>query len=490
MKMSNAKRLHPISAVTNFFKQLKELIVPFIAFFIFGTKASEHDIWFFLGSSFFVLVVLVIGILSWLRFSYRLEEGELRMEYGLFVRKKRYIPFDRIQSLDFSEGILHRPFGLVKVKVDTAGSSGIADAEAVLTAVTKEEANRIQTIIAQSKKDLVERESSNPEAEAVTERVEENVVYKITQKELLLLATTSGGVGVVLSAMLAVLSQLDDIIPYERAYHEVESMISNGVAIIAVLVFVGFLFAWFIALIGTMVKYAQFTVKKTERELVISRGLLEKRQITIPLNRIQAVRISENILRQPFGLCSVYIISAGGSVRNTEGSKVLLLPAVKRGQVAKILQEHLPISVPSQPLKKLPKRSLPRYILRGSMLVLPFVIAAIAVFKLWGLLSIILFILSGVWSYLKYKDAGWNIEGQQLTMQYRSFIKHTLLMNKHHVQSLDYKESIFQRKKNLASITSLIKSGMGAIGGSMVDLEKEDASEIFHWYSHSRKAPF
>lgn len=486
--MSNAKRLHPVSAVTNFFKQLKELIVPFIAFFVFGTKASEHDIWFFLGSSVIVLVVLVIGILYWLRFSYRLEEGELRMEYGLFVRKKRYIPFDRIQSLDFSEGILHRPFGLVKVKVETAGSSGVADAEAVLTAITKVEANRIQEIIAQAKKDLVASESIT-EDETVTEHVEENVVYKITPKELLLLATTSGGVGVVLSAVLAFFSQLDDVIPYERAYHEVENMISNGVAIIAVLVFVGFLLAWFIALIGTMVKYAQFTVKKTERELVISRGLLEKRQITIPLNRIQGVRISENILRQPFGLCSVYIISAGGSVRNTEGSKVLLLPAVKKAQVANILQDYLPLSFPTQPFKKLPKRSLPRYILRGSLVVFPLVIAAIAVFKLWGLLSILLFVISAAWSYVKYKDAGWRIEGQQLTLQYRSFIKHTLLMNKHHVQSLDYKVSIFQRKKNLASATSLIKSGMGAIGGTIVDIENEDAKEIFHWYSHSRKAP-
>jgi putative membrane protein len=118
------------------------------------------------------------------------------------------------------------------------------------------------------------------------------------------------------------------------------------------------------------------------------------------------------------------------------------------------------------------------------------VIAAITIFKLWGLLSIILFVFSSAWSYLIYKDAGWSIEGQQLNIQYRGLIKHTLFMKKHNVQSLDYKESIFQRRKNLASMTSLIKSGMGAIGGTIVDIEKEDAREIYHWYSHSQKAPF
>ncbi|MGG7621745.1 PH domain-containing protein [Bacillus coreaensis] len=484
--MSNSKRLHPISAVTNFFKQLKELIVPFVAFFVFGSRASEGDLWFFVGSIAVVLVVLGLGVLNWLRFSYRLEEGELRMEYGLLVRKKRYIPFDRIQSLDFSEGILHRPFGLVKVKVETAGSSGAADAEAVLTAITKEEANWIQETIAQAKSKLAEEAVDTK----VEDTVEEHVIYKITSKELLLLATTSGGVGVVLSAMVAFVSQLDDLIPYESAYREVEKMISNGIVIVAVLVFLGFLLAWIVALIGTMVKFAQFTVKKTEREIIISRGLLEKRQITIPLNRIQAVRISENILRQPFGLCSVYIISAGGSVRNTEGSKVLLLPAVKKVQVAHILQQHLPVSSTSQTFNKPPKRSLPRYLLRGSLMVVPLVIAAITIFKLWGLLSIMLFVFSSAWSYLIYKDAGWSIEGQQLNIQYRGLIKHTIFMKKPNVQSLDYKESIFQKRKNLATMTSLIKSGMGAIGGTIVDIEKEDAREIYQWYSHSQKAPF
>lgn len=487
--MSNSKRLHPIAAVTNFLKQLKELIIPFVAFFVFGTKASEGDLWFFTGSMAIVIVVLGIGVLNWLRFSYRLEEGELRIEYGLLVRKKRYIPYDRIQSLDFSEGILHRPFGLVKVKVETAGSSGAADAEAVLTAITKEEANRIQEVIAQAKGKLVEK-ALDREVDNLAEHVEEKVIYNITSKELLLLATTSGGVGVVLSAMVAFLTQLDDLIPYESAYREVERMISNGIVIIAVLVFLGFLVAWVVALIGTMVKYAQFTVKKTEREIIISRGLLEKRQITIPLNRIQAVRISENILRQPLGLCSVYLISAGGSVRNTEGAKVLLLPAVKKAQVAHILRDYLPISSAAQLFNKPPKRSLPRYVLRGSMIVVPLVITAIAIFKLWGLWSIMLLVLASAWSYLIYKDAGWTIEGQQLNLQYRGLIKHTLFMKKPNVQSLDFKESIFQRRKSLATMTSLIKSGMGAIEGTIVDIEKEDARKIYQWYSHSQKAPF
>ncbi|MEI2401171.1 PH domain-containing protein, partial [Paenibacillus phytohabitans] len=59
---------------------------------------------------------------------------------------------------------------------------------------------------------------------------------------------------------------------------------------------------------------ANFTVVKRDEELFITRGLIEKKQTTIPLTRIQAIRIGENLIRQPFGYATVYIESAGGSI--------------------------------------------------------------------------------------------------------------------------------------------------------------------------------
>ena len=98
-----------------------------------------------------MIVFFITGIIKWKRFEYWFEDDELRIEYGLFVKKKRYIPFDRIQSLDYTEGILHRPFKLVKVKVETAGGSTSKKAEAELTAITKEAAELIEREIADAK---------------------------------------------------------------------------------------------------------------------------------------------------------------------------------------------------------------------------------------------------------------------------------------------------------------------------------------------------
>ena len=91
-----------------------------------------------------------------------------------------------------------------------------------------------------------------------------------------------------------------------------------------------------------MLKYAHFTVEKKEDELVISRGLLEKRQLTIPLKKIQGIRIVENIVRQPLGYATVYLEYAGGSIGEKDSLTVMLFPFIKK----KYLQENLQRLIP------------------------------------------------------------------------------------------------------------------------------------------------
>lgn len=478
MKMSEPKRLHPISAVINSIKQLKELIIPFLIFVVFGSKSGVIQLVISIGV---IIIVLVSGILSWLRYSYRLEEGELRIEYGVFVRKKRYIPFERIQSLDLSEGILQRPFGLVRVKVDTAGSSGMGEAEAVLTAISKEDAELIQQTM------FFAKEAAQPDnGESLEDRESEEMIYKISSRELLLLASTSGGVGVVLSAIIAFVFQFEEIIPYEKVYSGFESFIANGVVFVSILILIGFLIAWAIALVGTMVKYAGFTVKKKDNDLIISRGLLEKRQLTIPLHRIQAIRISENLIRQPLGYSTVFVESAGGSTSDNESARVMLLPIINKKQIVEILSPYLSDYNLESFICPAPKRALKRYILRGLLFILPVVVVPTIFFRPWGYASLLFILITVLYSYLKFKDAGWKMNDQQLTLRYRMIIKNTVFMKRNRIQSLTMKESFFQSKKDLATIHAVVMSGSGGTGGTVIDLEKKDIHALYKWYSYTK----
>lgn len=475
--MSEPKRLHPIAAVINMLRQLKELIVPLLFITVFGSRGSE-GLFQLIAIGGGLGIVLLTGIMSWYRYTYRVEEGELRIEHGLFVRKKRYIPIERIQSLDVSEGILQRPFGLVKVKVETAGGARTEDAEAVLTAIRKEEANQIHDLLVSVKNSQQGCDSDEKE-----DIVQESIIYKLSSGDLLLLASTSGGVGVVISAVFAFFFQFEEIIPYEKVYKEVEHFIANGMIFISLVIFLGFLLAWVISVVGTMLKYANFTLKKVDQDLIITRGLLEKRQITIPLKRIQAVRISENILRQPIGRASVFVESAGGSAINEDGSKVLVLPLIKKQHIAEILEPFLEEYPFIKPFNKLPKRALSRYLIKDLVFVIPVVIIISYFFRPWGYGSILLILVSIIWSVLKYKDAGWAIQKDFLTLRYRTFVKSTVLMRKEKVQSLTARRSLFQNKKKLASIEAVVKSGHSGSGGRVNDLEDKDVEIMYHWFS-------
>ena len=56
--------------------------------------------------------------------------------------------------------------------------------------------------------------------------------------------------------------------------------------------------------------------------------LLEKKRTTVPLNRVQGVRIIENPFRKLFGYAAVAIDNAGGGMG--EGAKINLFPLVKK----------------------------------------------------------------------------------------------------------------------------------------------------------------
>jgi putative membrane protein len=475
--MFERKRLHPIAVVSNVLKQLKELIFPILAVTVFGGGSREWSAFIIpIGA---VIFALVYGIINWFRYSYRIEENEIRIESGVFVRKKRYIPFERIQSLNQSEGILQRPFGLVKLKIETAGKGGKNEAEAELAAISKEEASRIQKVLTEIKNTEV-----GPSLEVNSNQ---NVVYKISSTELFLLAITSGGVGVIISAVIAFLAQFSEMIPYGKLFHRFEKFITNGILFISLIVLLILLVVWMFALVGMMLKYANFTVIKSGDDLVISRGFIERRQITIPFKRIQAIRVSQNLIRQPLGFATVFLENAGSSVENDGKTKIMILPLVKRNEIQKILKRWLPDYQLEVNFESAPKRALRRYLIKGWLVILPIILIPQFFLNIWGWVLILLIIPVSFLQYWTYRDAGWNLEGDQLTLQYRSINKNTVYFKKGKIQSLGMDESYFQSKKGLATIHATAKSGPAGADARVVDVERDHADEIFGWFSYEKK---
>lgn len=474
--MCKPKRLHPISILVNVGAKIKKLFIPLIVVIFFGNKGNDKALVSLFSSIVVIFFTFITSWISWLRYTYYVEGGEIRIEHGVFFRKKRFIPIDRIQSLDISEGVLQRMFGLVRLQIETAGGNLSDGPEVVLSAISRKEAEALQAGVT-SFKNLEQEEVNVPNS---------SPIYQISTAQLLLLSLTSGGVGVVISAILAFFSQIDEMISVKKIFGGLKFHSASNLFFIGMIVFVVLFIVWLIALSRTMMKYAHYTVRKSGEELVISQGLLERRQITIPINRIQAIRLSESMVRQMTGYASVFVESAGGTSIHSEGSSIGLFPMIKINQIHSILKPFLKDYKIMFDLKPIPKRAMLLYILRTWYIVVPIVIASILFFKLWGSLSLILLLGVTIWAILKYRDAGWKIEDQQLSIRYRSFIRHTFFIEKNKIQAIKIQESYFQRKRKLATIKAFIKSGKGTEWGSVRDIDRKGMIEIFEWYSKKR----
>ncbi len=477
--MFEPKRLHPISAVLNFAKGLKDAILPIVAIFFFNGNSEGG----FLGllplilTGAFLLIILIGGVVKWLRFVYWIDEGELRIEHGLLFRKKRYIPLERIQSLDFSEGILHRPFQLVKVSIETAATSGL-EAEAVLTAIKRIDAKELEKTIYQQKSDPSSAES---DAEII-EETSRSLVYQMTTKDLILMAVTSGGAGVVISGVAVFLSQITEFLPVDAIYNEVVNWLQFGVVIVGVIAAFVLIIAYGLAVILTILRFGNFSVFHEGDDLVITRGLLEKKQVTIPLNRIQGIRIDENIVRQPLGFATVSIISAGGSVKEGADQQFKILPFIKRDQIEPVLTSILPQYELEVSPESPPKRAKRRYVFRCIWLPLLISIGVSVLFWPLGLLSFIMipaFIGLGM---LNYRDAGWNIREKQLMLSNRLITKQTYFIKKHRIQSCQFSRSIPEQRGRLSSIEVMVKTGAGKTRARCLYLDQDDSETIMSWF--------
>lgn len=487
-------KLHWVTAVIESLKTLKDMFLPFIILTVangFGRNADQG--WFAAyGSLIFVgvlaIILLISGIVKWKRFEYWFEDDELRIESGLFVRKKRYIPFDRIQSLDYTEGIFHRPLKLVKVKVETAGNSSVLKSEAELTAVTKDAAARIEEELAAAKKRKFVVPVVEGEGVDIEEIVEEVVtparsIFTMTTKDLLLLATTSGGIGLILSGVAIFLSQFAELIPFERMYEEVSAFIKIGLIIIAIAVFLGFLLVWGISVAMTYLAYYGFNVSLDKEDIVITRGLIEKKRATVPLNRVQCVRVIENPFRQLFGYATVVIENAGGGLK--EGATINLFPLVKKTHINGPLKEIFPNLIIEKPTYKLPTRSKYFYYRIDFLWIIPVIGALTYFFFPYGLLSLLLIpivVLFGLW---QHRSAAYDIFDHQLTLRFRRINLHTAYLTKNRIQSMEMKQNYFHRRKHVATLSGHIKSGMGAFNAQVNHMEQKEAERILAWYEPS-----
>ncbi len=469
--MSKAKRLHPAAVIEILIKNISRLIKIIIGPFVVIASSPLSKKWLLVTGLIGLLLYVIVSVLSWLRFHYTVHNDELRIEQGIFSRHKTYIPLERIQSVQISAGIVQRIFALVKLEVQTAGGS--SQAEATLSAISKKEASRLQNILQLS---VITPDSSAVEAYQYQEK-------NLGIKNLIIAATTSNGIGVVLLGGLALLSQVNQYIPDEDIYTRIGNYLVSFAGqpglIYLLAVFLLFLFAWLLSIIGTVISIGGFSITRLKDRLLVERGLAEKRQISIPLSRIQAVKISAGILRKPFGLVTIYVISAGHGDKGS--NETLVYPLLPSEKLLNFLDTFLPEYSLEKSYLSLPLAAQNRYRLILAIPTLLLVLPVVILLK-YGFLALLFPAIAYFWGLKQFRDTGWKITDKQLSLRYRILGLNTFLFKRHKIQAIILEQNPLQKRKNLKTLSIMIASKIRGTKICIKGIDEKDGDKILAWF--------
>ena len=463
--MSSERHLHPVAlligAVSTLRRWIGGLVFPGIVLLMSQGFSLRTVALFLLAIIVFAALAALWGFLSWRATTYVVTGNSFRLNRGVFQKSERTIPLDHVQSVDTVQGVIQRAFGVYEVRIETA-SGGASEPDASLSALDRAAAQSLRREIEGSQRERVE-ESEGP-----------TVLRRLSTGDLLIAGATSGQIGVAFS-LLAVGSQFfDDFLSDDFVRRLIETLAPNWLMVLLIFVPVGLLLAWFLAIAGTVLAYAGFTLSREGDFLYIKRGLLERREATIPLSRIQAIRVTEGVLRQPFGLAAVRVESAGYG--EDAGVSTMLFPLLPHDEVQEFLAAATPEFAVNPALRKLPRRALRRYIFRA---VVGYLILALAVAVAWfvvfgsvlGLLAFLLVPPSALYGWLSYRDSGWAFEEDRLVVRYRSLGRKTAIAPRRRLQSREVARSPFQRRVRLATFLAEVASGSGGSALRVTDLD-------------------
>jgi putative membrane protein len=472
---SELRHLHPaamlIDAIKTIRRWVSAFVIPGIAVLASRGFSMQTLAFILLGALVAAAFAALWGFLSWRATTYEVSGGAFRLRQGVIQKNERTIPLEHVQSVDTVQGIVQRLFGIVEVRVETAGG-GTSEPDASLSALDRADAEALRREIEGSQREPVEAE----------EAVEPTVLRQLGTRELLIAGATSGQIGVAFS-LIAVVSQLfDDLLSESFAQRLFETLAPRSVTAALLLICAFGVFAWLLAIGGTVLAHAGFTLSRDGDFLYIKRGLLERREATIPLARIQAVRIVEGILRQPFGLATLRVESAGYG--EDSGVSTTLFPLLPRKEAHELLLGAAPEFAVVPTLDSLPARAIRRYVFRTIAPVLLLSVAFALVssltfnFAIWGFAALLLVFPAAVYGWLRYRDAGWAYKGDRLVVRSRLLARTTTVAPRRRLQSRDVIRSPFQRRARLATFRVQVASGGGGGAYGVVDLEADSAEAL------------
>lgn len=471
-------RLHPIYLVIETAKTVRSA-VPFLLVTILG------------GAPFWVNVILVtlimiVAVAQWHVKKYSVISGVLRVRSGLINRSVRIVPITRITALEAYRSLTQRLVGVWGLRVQSPGDRN--GSAVTLGCLSGSRLDQLRDALESGGRPdhsrpepglPVDHEPSTIRRYLAWRRTTSlthgpDVIAVLSTPEMLIAAISNNTVPLIFAGALVVWFQFSEYVPSKAAEFMQENVEPRGVlAVIIALVVVAIISG---VIFGAL-RLNRFTLIRDGDVLRNSRGLLGKQSSTVPVNRIQAVRIVEGFWRMWLGYCSLQVEVAGIGRANT--NQRMLFPLLRTELAESLIRRALPeLPWPDGELHKIPQSIHRRYLTLPLEYGAGFTLLLLLLPGWWQLLAIPPLPVAFALGVARAREARWRVDDHSVAFRWRRFTtRNTVIAYRTGAQSTEWSSSPWKAKAHVAEFKMKFSSGRVAKMRYMAD---DDALLLLH----------
>lgn len=488
LALSSPQRQSILGVAVIFFSNLRKAFNFFLAvvFVNLGTKFKilglDLEDWAYILSAIF----LIISYLQYLKFSFYIKGDNFVIEKGVLSQEKVNVPFARIQTVNTSQNIVQRILGVVGLKIDTAGS---IQNEIQIPALTKGHALELREYLMQRKfesSNESDQETDLAKAKNISaEKKETSAFLTLRLKELLLVGLTQNHFrsGLFLFAVVnGYVWQFEDYLlkPFESYLEETaESFLTQWILLLPIAILIFLVISVLASMIGTALTHYQFKFYLDEDGMRMSGGLLAKQTFNVPYEKIQYFKWESNPLRALIGFYTLRVKQAGTAAINDR--KLISIPGLKARALLKVLKAHYP-KRKDKPFKVYAVNSLLFVQLFIWLGLIPALLLSVLNFWLieefWLYPVLVIHLLMVAFLSGKYfQHYQIKVSGDFVQIRRGWIFPSVVFIPNYKLQNLSLKQTIFQKRRNVASLSLYTAAG----GETLLHLRKEEAQELYNY---------
>lgn len=459
------RRLSPLMLAVHPVQEIVRLLPVLVAALFVGSSNGHGMVWSLIALG----VAVALGLVRWATTTYQVTPDQVRVKRGLLRRQVLSVPRDRVRSVDLTSHIMQRVLGLSRVVIGT-GRSDRKDDGVTLDALSTAEATRLREELLHGRRPA---QADPVTAAAAPVAPAETEIVRLDPAWIRFGPFTLAGLATI-GVLAGVFSQVtNEANLRESGFGFVRSVLASlGAAplVVAVLevVVVAVLVVALLSTIGYVIAFWNFRLTRhREGTLHVSRGLITTRSTTIDESRVRGVEISETLLLRIVHGARVLAITTGLRVgRGAERGGSLLLPpaplAQARRVAADVYGESAPTDCALEPHgPRARNRRFTRAILGAAG------VTAVLLLATWWLgwpawlwqVALLLFPIGLALAVDRYRNLGHAMAGHTLVTSQGSLVRRRHVLATEGVIGLVVRESFFQRRVGLATLTATTAAG-------------------------------